>query len=167
MERQIDWNAWISDNSAKLVLYARRWAQDQAEAEDWVQEALMRCWRKRDRAKSPACYLYRSVRNVAIDAARRKKVESRRQAGMSKKANTSQLFNSSIEQEEWRQKAEAALKKLPLEQSEVVVLKIWSGLTFHQISEVTDTPIGTVASRYRYALNSLKSYLSEFAIDEK
>ena len=114
----------------------------------------MRCWRRRDRAKSPACYLYRSVRNVAIDASRRKAVESRHQGVMPCQLESANLFANSVEHEEWRQQVEAALKELPIEQSEVVVLKIWSGLTFHQIAEVTEAPLGTVASRYRYALNS-------------
>lgn len=166
MEPQIDWDAWVRDNSAKLVLYARRWTRNQAEAEDWVQEALMRCWRRRDRAKSPACYLYRSVRNVAIDASRRNAVESRHQAVLPNQFAAEILFEDTVEQDEWRQQVEAALKELPIEQSEVVVLKIWSELTFHQIADVTEAPLGTVTSRYRYALNSLKSYLSEYALDE-
>ena len=167
MEPQQDWNVWISDNGAKLVLYARQWAQDQTEAEDWVQEALMRYWRSRDRAELSVYYLYRCVRNLAIDASRRKKVESHRQAEIPFPVELPRLFESSVEHEEWRQQVETAMKELPIEQSEVVVLKIWSGLTFQQISKVTETSLGTVTSRYRYALNSLKSLLSEYALDEE
>lgn len=167
MGQKRDWNAWISENGAKLVLYAKRWTQDQAEAEDWVQEAFMRFWRSQTEADSPVYFLYRCVRNVAIDANRRKKVAARHQAEISKQVKISKLFECSAEHEEWNRQVEAALKELPIEQSEVVVLKIWSGLTFHQISRVTEKPLGTVTSRYRYALNSLKSFLSEYTLDEK
>ena len=63
--------------------------------------------------------------------------------------------------EERRQQIEAALSGLPVEQAEVVTLKIWSTLTFAQIAEVTTTPPGTVASRYRYAIEHLRRTLVE------
>ena len=48
-----------------------------------------------------------------------------------------------------------------MEQAEIVTLKIWSGLTFAQIAELTSAPAGTVASRYRYALAQLRRILVE------
>ena len=53
-----------------------------------------------------------------------------------------------------------ALRQLPTEQSEVVVLKVWEELTFAQIADVLGIPPATAASRYRYALVKL-SYLLE------
>ena len=50
---------------------------------------------------------------------------------------------------------ERALGELPGEQREVVVLKIWAGLTFSQIAEALGESANTVASRYRYGLEKL------------
>jgi RNA polymerase sigma factor (sigma-70 family) len=48
-----------------------------------------------------------------------------------------------------------AMADLPAEQGEVLVLKLWEGLTFAEIAEVVEAPPNTVASRYRYALDKL------------
>lgn len=53
-----------------------------------------------------------------------------------------------------------ALEKLSLEQREVVVMKVWGGLTFDEIAGVVGIPLFTAASRYRYALESLKKELA-------
>ena len=70
-------------------------------------------------------------------------------------------FTVALEDEERRKQIEKALSNLPVEQAEIVTLKIWSELTFAQISKVIGTPLGTVASRYRYALNHLRQTLRE------
>jgi RNA polymerase sigma-70 factor (ECF subfamily) len=54
-----------------------------------------------------------------------------------------------------------ALRDLPEEQRETVFLKVWSGLTLLEISEITQTPLNTVASRYRYALEKLRERLGK------
>ena len=54
---------------------------------------------------------------------------------------------------------EAALQRLPAEQREVLVLKIWNELTFEQIAETLGIPPNTAASRYRYALAALRKEL--------
>ncbi len=52
-----------------------------------------------------------------------------------------------------------AMRTLPAEQSEVVVLKIWEEMTFAEIAEVLSVPPATAASRYRYALEKLAAQL--------
>jgi len=52
-----------------------------------------------------------------------------------------------------------AVATLPPSQSEVIVLKIWEGLTFAEIAEVLDESPNTAASRYRYALQKLSQSL--------
>jgi RNA polymerase sigma-70 factor (ECF subfamily) len=54
-----------------------------------------------------------------------------------------------------------ALRELPDEQRETVFLKVWSGMTLLEISEVTETPLNTVASRYRYALEKPRDRLGK------
>ena len=56
--------------------------------------------------------------------------------------------------------AEVALAGLPVEQREVVVLKIYEGFTFAQIGELTEVSPNTAASRYRYALAKLEEKLA-------
>jgi RNA polymerase sigma-70 factor (ECF subfamily) len=43
----------------------------------------------------------------------------------------------------------------------VVVLKIWSGLTYETIGQVLSIPLGTAQSRYRYAVQAMRQRLAE------
>ena len=53
-----------------------------------------------------------------------------------------------------------ALRSLPPDQREVVYLQIYEGLTFREIGERCGVSMNTAASRYRYALEALRSVLS-------
>ncbi|MEN6336930.1 MAG: RNA polymerase sigma factor [Phycisphaerales bacterium] len=52
-----------------------------------------------------------------------------------------------------------ALRRLPYEQQEIITLHIHAGLTFRAVARALRLPLGTVQSRYRYGLNSLKMEL--------
>jgi RNA polymerase sigma-70 factor (ECF subfamily) len=52
-----------------------------------------------------------------------------------------------------------ALRRLPYEQQEVVTLHVHAGLTFRALARALQVPLGTVQSRYRYGLNSLRMEL--------
>ena len=54
---------------------------------------------------------------------------------------------------------EQAMRELPAEQREVVHLKMFEGMTFQEIADVTGESINTVASRYRYAIEKLRDDL--------
>ena len=75
-------------------------------------------------------------------------------------------FEPSIERAERHAMIEAALDQLPGDQREVVVMKVWGGLTFAQIAQALDIPLNTAASRYRYALARLETELSNEVIRE-
>ena len=53
-----------------------------------------------------------------------------------------------------------ALSGLPAEQREVVHLHVYEGRTLKEVAELTDESPNTVASRYRYALEKLRSTLT-------
>jgi RNA polymerase sigma-70 factor (ECF subfamily) len=63
------------------------------------------------------------------------------------------------EKKEASEKVWLALRQLPTEQAEVVVLKIWEELTFQEISWTLEIPMPTAASRYRYAIAKLSEIL--------
>jgi RNA polymerase sigma-70 factor, ECF subfamily len=64
-----------------------------------------------------------------------------------------------LEQKESREQVQQAVAKLPAEQAEVVVLKIWEQFTFAEIAELIHESPNTAASRYRYALEKLSRHL--------
>ncbi|MFO1065233.1 MAG: sigma-70 family RNA polymerase sigma factor [Pirellulales bacterium] len=108
----------------------------------------------------PWPYLLRMVRNEALVVLRRRKRWSlvNNLADLLTRRNVDEL-----EQEDTHRAVWMALRTLPHQQSEVVVLKIWEELTFAQIAEILDIPAPTAASRYRYAMEKLARLLGAHA----
>lgn len=156
------WQNWFQLYGPKLLLCARQWTHSLADAEDVVQDAFVRFWRhQRQLPGEPMALLVTSVRRAAIDRARR---DSRRSAREERADGGFDLvgpvFETPLEGDERRESIEAALRRLPDEQREVLVLKIWGELTFEQIAAQLDIPPNTAASRYRYALVALRRELT-------
>ena len=156
-----DWTDWLARHGAALVLFARQWVPSYADAEDVVQEAFVRFWRSRPQADDPTAYLFACVRSHALDWRRGQSRRARREAAAARPERTEPLFAPKLEQDERRAALEAAVAVLPAEQREVLVLKIWGGLTFAQIADALGLSPNTAASRYRYALAKLREQLTE------
>ena len=60
---------------------------------------------------------------------------------------------------EFARRVQRALDDLPPDQRSVAHLKLWQGLTFEEIASVQGIPLNTAASRYRYAIEKLRSLL--------
>jgi RNA polymerase sigma-70 factor (ECF subfamily) len=145
------------------MLFARQWVRAREDVEDVVQEALSRFWAQpRLAVVDLVAYLFTCVKHSAIDflkaRSRHDKLLERIQVSH---AAEEQLFECPLEQEERRQALEMALQHLPLKQREVLVMRIWGGLTFAQIAQAMTTSPNTVASRYRYALTNLRAALAK------
>ncbi len=151
--------------SMRLVRFSVTITRNQHDAEDAVQTALVRVVGNANqlcRADSPWPYLLQMVRNESLAILRRR----RRGAIVS---NLTDLLTErtvdEMEQEESYRAVWLAIRSLPVEQSEVVVLKIWEELTFSQIADVLGIPAATAASRYRYAMQKLANELRSQAVE--
>ncbi|KFX67981.1 RNA polymerase sigma factor [Pseudomonas taeanensis MS-3] len=78
-------------------------------------------------------------------------------------ANPEQQLSLSRDQ----QRLQAALDDLPEEQREVFLLRAHAELQLHEIAELTRTPVETVKSRLRYALQKLRRLLADPAAVEE
>jgi RNA polymerase sigma factor (sigma-70 family) len=157
------WAAWLEQHLAVLVLFARQWVPHRADAEDAVQEAFIRFWRSRGRVAEPAAYFYACVKHVALDWQRNRKRRTRREEATARPEDTA-FFVGSLEQNERRASIEDALCHLPESQREVMVMRIWGGLTFPQIASALRISENTARSRYRYALAKLSEHFAEESI---
>lgn len=100
-----------------------------------------------------------SVRRSALDLLRRRARRERREQEHVDIAAES-WFEPNPECDDRANHLEEAVVQLPSEQREVLVLKIWGGLTFAEIADRLDLSPHTAASRYRYALGALRQKLS-------
>lgn len=156
------WNTWFQLYGAKLLLCARQWTRSLADAEDVVQDAFVRFWRhQRNLPGEPMALLVTSVRRAAFDLARRDGRRAvREERAVADGGEPSAAFQIPAEGEERRAAIEEALQRVPSEQREVLVLKIWGELTFEQIGAELGISPNTAASRYRYALAALRNELT-------
>lgn len=157
-----DWAAWLERHGAALVLLARQRVASQADAEDVVQEAFVRFWRSRHRADDPTAYLYTCVQNCALNWQRTRDRRSRREGAVARpESETEPALAGPPELDDRRATIESVLQSLPDPQREVLVMKVWGGLSFPQIAEALRIPANTAASRYRYALTKLRERLTQ------
>jgi RNA polymerase sigma-70 factor (ECF subfamily) len=160
------WHRMLHRCGDGLFLYARQLCRNDADAADVVQEAFLRVWRKHanngvTEPDLPAL-CYAAVRYTVLDRQRQAARRHRREITAGESLyDQPPLFESSLEQAEERARLEAAIHRLPVEQQEVLTLKIWGELTFQQIATVTDESPNTVASRYRLALVALRQLLAK------
>jgi RNA polymerase sigma-70 factor, ECF subfamily len=139
-------------------------------AEDAVQDAFARVCRTPGAlaaAGDPVAYVFAAVRNAAVDQVRRPGV-IREAVARGDQLPSVSVFNGRVEGPEARalgaereRSVAAAVEGLPDEQKEVVLLRVYGGLTFAQISQVIEAPLATVATRYRRALGRLKGRLEK------
>jgi len=152
-----NWKICFSQLAPGLVLFARQWARSAADAEDIVQEAFVKFWRRNHKIENRAL-LYAAVRSIALDFIRRDSRRARREATAVGESN--EFIEPEFEFEDDTQRALAeAIDFLPCEQREVLVMKIWNELTFAEIAGALGISQNTAASRYRYALAALRNML--------
>jgi RNA polymerase sigma-70 factor, ECF subfamily len=152
-----DWKVCFAELAPGLVLFARQFVRSVADAEDIVQDAFVRFWRKEHSIENRAL-LYATVRSVALDLLRRDARRARREANAALEMEQSTPPQFDLDDGSQRELA-AAVDRLPVEQREVLVMKIWNELTFAEIAQALAISQNTAASRYRYALAALKRNL--------
>ena len=140
-----------------LYGYALSLALDAGAAADAVQETWLVLVQQAERlagVENLRAYLYRSVRNRLVDELRRRQREraATRQLALVKPRHTGIPADDA-------EALNAALEGLPAEQREVVLLRIYGGLKFGEVAEVTGENLKTVESRHRLALEKLHEAL--------
>jgi RNA polymerase sigma-70 factor (ECF subfamily) len=159
------WRLCYRELAPKLLLFARQWVASAADAEDVVQTAFVKFWRRQPEAR-PEHYplLYSAVRSTALDLLRGDYRRARREANPAVEVlrEDQPYFDSSLEQRENATLVEEAMRRLPSEQREVLALRVWGELTFAEIAETLGESINTVASRHRYALEALRRSLKSY-----
>jgi RNA polymerase sigma-70 factor (ECF subfamily) len=136
-----------------LVLYARQWCDA---PEDVVQEAFLKLVRLRRPPCEVVPWLYRVVRNGAIDAGKSARRRQRRESAVA--AATRWFVEPEVDGLD-AATAVAALGRLPLEQREVVVARHWGGLSFEQIATVAGCSASSAFRRYSAAIETLRKEL--------
>ena len=148
-----DFARLIDSHAAPLVLYARQLCEV---PDDVVQEAFVKLIRQSRPPEDVVAWLYRVVRNGALDAA---KIARRRRRRESATARAARWFVEPEVDGLDAATAVAALESLGAEQREVVVAHHWGGLSFEQIASTVGCSASTAFRRYTAGVDELRKQL--------
>ena len=148
----------LDRHAAALELYARQWCDA---PEDVVQEAFVRLSRQSAEPENPAAWLFRAVRNGAINAASAARRRRRYESAAAERSppwfepGTALSNPGDVEPEA----AAEALRGLPIDQREVIVAHLWGGLTFEQVAGLAGCSSSAAHRLYHTGLTALRERL--------
>ncbi|MGV1009246.1 MAG: sigma-70 family RNA polymerase sigma factor [Dermatophilaceae bacterium] len=151
----------------RLVLRA---TGDPQQAEDIVQEVILRVWRQAPPTTHLRAYLTQSARNLVIDDYRA--AQRRPQASGTTPEHHMTEQHAAVRAPEEIDRAldqlliHEALSQLSSQHRDVVVALHYQRLTVAEAAERLDVPEGTVKSRAYYALRHLRSVLDEMGVTQ-
>lgn len=143
----------LRQHGAALRLFATTWSQT---PDDCLQQALIKLATIEPKPDQPVAWLYRVVRNEAISRARS---ERRRRRREQRSAIRESLFQVAFDDDIDGETLASALGELPEDQREVVVARIWGGLTFEEIGQTAGCSSSAAHRRYRAGLEQMKQKL--------
>jgi RNA polymerase sigma-70 factor, ECF subfamily len=155
--------AKLEQHRQRLYRIAYAWTHNAALADDLVQETLAKALRKSGQLRDPSAgdaWLYSVLANCYRD-------HFRRQRATEEVDENTIIHDSTPEKESSEQeivlKVRAAIAKLAEGQRQVVTLVDIQGLSYMEVAQILDVPIGTVMSRLCRARYALKDLLTELA----
>lgn len=155
------------------VLYRTAWSltRADADAQDLVQDTLLRAYRAIDRfdGRYPRAWLLTIMRNANINRVRKKKPDLlddpdatfERSTDFAEEDHPENLVVDQIFDAE----VESALAELPDNFREIVELVDLNGLAYQEAADLLDIPVGTVMSRLHRARKRIRDHLFEVGAD--
>jgi RNA polymerase sigma-70 factor, ECF subfamily len=154
--------AAYDEHAGRVLALALRIVRSKEEAEDVVQDTFLEVWRRAadyDASRGElAAWIMSMARSRSIDRVRRARVRQRH-AQNSEPVVPGQTPADQAAASEDGETIRGVLLTLPNEQRLALELAYFEGLTQQQIAERTGTPLGTVKTRLRLALEKLSSQL--------
>jgi RNA polymerase sigma-70 factor (ECF subfamily) len=139
-----------------LLAYAVSLLPDRAASEDVLHQVFVKLLQGNIGIKgSPVRYLYRAIRNAAFNYRR----NHSREVELDTDSRWLESPSGMPGMEAVGLALEEALRELPDEQREIIVLRVWGQMTFEEAAAALEISPNTAASRYRYALAKLKEQL--------
>jgi len=144
-------------SSKQLLGYLYSICRDRSEAEDLLQECYLRAWRNwkqfRDHGSRQG-WLFAIARRVLADKFRRKKLSF---------VNNTQALDIPVETDSHAEETEHLwhiINQLPPEFHNIIKLRFAGQLSYAEIAQALDEPIGTVRSRLHRALKKIRERLN-------
>lgn len=168
---------FFGSENRKMVNFIKKRIADESyrDAEDILQDVMLKVMDMADLnlpLEKLSSYIYTALRNKVIDALRtRKQNISLDEPGAVDELALKGLINeglradSDMEQKEYYSQIYKAIDELNDEEKAIVIVTDFEGLTFREIAEEWDVPIGTLLSRKKRALDKIKNILTKGGVE--
>lgn len=162
---EVAFSKYVMPEVDVLLRVAMSMTRNAADAEDLVQDTMLRAFRAIERfdGRYPRAWLLTIMRNAQVNRVRRKRPELLRDADAGDRLLESQNPHDSAEAEvidhAFDAAVEEALEQLSEKFRRVIELVDLSGLSYQEAADVLGVPIGTVMSRLHRARARIRSRL--------
>jgi RNA polymerase sigma-70 factor, ECF subfamily len=169
--RELGFEELVNRYQRQITSYVFRMLNNYDSALDVTQEVFIKVYNSLDKYSSEykfSTWLYRIAHNAAIDHMRRNSVPQQ-SLDIETKDGTYQLQIESPqpnpeqmrERSEWRSEIESVVKCLPTVYRELILLRHAQDLSYDEIAEVTELPLGTVKNRLFRAREMMREIFVE------
>ncbi len=139
-------------HAAALALYASQWT---SLPDDCVQEALVELARQPTAPDNPTAWLYRVVKNRALNASRASQRRATHEQAAARKCGEHRFIDAGPAA---RAELTDTLATLDAPTREIVVLRIWGGLSWQEIADVVGGSKSSAQRNYVQALEQLRQH---------
>lgn len=161
VEAEGDFVAFFREYRNRAFHFALQLTGSREDAMDLTQEAFLRLhrhWGRRDPNRPPGPWLYAILRHAIVDWRRRLRRDEVLEASGEGAAVESRP-DVLAERQERAALVWEAIRRLPPEQREAVILRDWHGLSYKEIAQVQGVSTGVVGSRLFDAREKLRKHL--------
>jgi RNA polymerase sigma-70 factor (ECF subfamily) len=147
---------WYRRHGPALLCYLQRGLGQGDAAEELLHDTFVQALRCLDRSAqvvSPRAWLFAIARNVAVTALRRQRVRRELPDGVA--------APEPREEDPRLERMREAIGTLPPPQREALELRLRYELSYEEIAEVLEIPVGTVRSRLHHAIRTLRDRLTK------
>lgn len=155
---------WMKTLGPRLMAVSRSICRDEAAAEDVVQEAFLKLWRKPPDGpeKVVPSWMRRVVVNLSINHLRRtKKTDTLPEFSSDPALRHDSRPEDRIDLAEDVQRVKDAMAKLEDGKRVILTLRVYEKMSYQHIAEALEIPVGTVMSRLNRARAALREIIEE------
>ena len=167
----------VSRYQGRVVNYLYRMLRSLDDAHDLAQDVFLRVYRALDRFDPQykfSTWLFRVAKNAAIDSVRKRRIRTVSMERPQNEEGDSSSFDfpspdpdpyGDARNLERRQAIGSAIEELPAEYRELVQLRHFAELSYGEIAELKEMPLGTVKNKLFRGRQMLKEKLADFLTD--
>jgi RNA polymerase sigma-70 factor (ECF subfamily) len=154
----------VKHHQGRIFYLGLKFFRNSEDAEDFSQDVFLRAYQRLNTFGGSvpfSAWLYRLAYNVAVNRYRVRTRDVQDEGAIDTAESAELLPEEGVINEEMKTAVEHCLKKLPDTYNIVLKMHYYDGLTYPEISEITDIPVNTLKSHIRRAKQLLETLIGK------